>query len=125
MNVQNKIIEIANDFDYNSEVAKGVNEYREFFKNEKLNNIILLNFYVSKEFRFDDEEELAKKVANEVIRYKIKEKIFIKLMSEGIIYPIQSTNGWENIDVKYISRSSTESTTLSFRRLLFNQFMKA
>ncbi|MCB2292450.1 hypothetical protein LGK95_02705 [Clostridium algoriphilum] len=125
MNIQNKIMEIANNFDYTSSVTKGINEYREFFKNEKITNIILLNVYLSKEFKFDDEEELAEKVANEVIRYKIKEKIFIKLMSEGIIYPVQSTNGWENIDVKYISESSTESTTLSFRRLLFDQFMKA
>lgn len=126
--IENRIFEIANSYDYNEKVCQAIEEYKKELNKEKTGYIIYLNAKISREFAGASEEEIAQKVSKEVIEYRIKEKALVKLMAEGVIYPVGTVgtiDGWERRSVTYAYGSSTSHTNLNFRRLVFTEFMKA
>ncbi|CEO04843.1 Uncharacterised protein [[Clostridium] sordellii] len=126
MNIQNRIIEIVNDYDYEKEVEECVKFYEQnSFKEGEIISLYPSN--ISDEFE-GDEEEIAQKVAKQIIQYRIKEKTFIKLMSKGIIHPVGVRDGSFRKNVVYknvsgMTRSALD-TSVYFPISIFMNFMK-
>lgn len=124
MNIQEKIIKMVNEYDYENDVAESVRVYENNHWQEGHTMYLIPNI----DSEFDgDEEEIVQKVAQQVITFRIIEKTFLKLMSEGIIHPIEISNGTFNQAVTYNIIGSTPRTirtTLYFPRSVFTCFMK-
>lgn len=126
MNIQNKIIEIVNSHDYEKKVEELVSKYGNNPIDE--GNTISLQPTIDSEFVGEEEEEIAQKVAEQIIRYRVKEKVFMKLMSKGIIHPVRLGDGEfkKNVVYKIKSKrvSSTQNTIVYFPISVFTLFMK-
>lgn len=120
-NIHNMIIDKINAYNYDEEVE----EYAKALEND-LEEGQVINLFPKIDDRFigNDEEDIAEKVSKQIINYKIIEKAFIKLMSEGKIYPVDFCNGYFHQAVTYQYYPYTTQTQLDFRRVVFTQFMK-
>ncbi|RDY22871.1 hypothetical protein CHF27_011155 [Romboutsia maritimum] len=123
MNIQNEIIGIVNSYSYEDEVSNILKEYE---RNDKFKEgeIIYLRPNIDDIFIGNTEEEISQKVANQIIKYKIKEKVFIRLMSKGMIHPIGIGCGREDKRVTYKCGNSSTETSLFFPKSIFEMFMK-
>lgn len=124
MDIQNRILEIVNNYDYKNDISEAINEYKKTLSSKEPGNIIYLRAKINNQFIGNNEQEISEKVAAQIIKYKINEKALIKLMSEGIIYPIGICDGWEHLSVTYCYRNTVRNTHLDFRRIVFDEFMK-
>lgn len=126
MNIQNKIIEIVNSYSYDEEVSELVKVYKN--NSPKEGEIINLSIGIDSEFVGNTEEDIANKVANQIIQYRIREKAFIKLMAEGILHPVGIGTGRIDMRVVYRLNSShvrrSTETSLFFPTSIFTSFMK-
>lgn len=125
MNIQNKIIEIVNNYDYEKEVEELVSAYE---KNPiKEGEIIPLRPRIDDKF-LGDQDEIARNVARQIITYRIREKAFMKLFSKGVIHPVNISEGQFRKTVVYETRSSmtktTTETSIHFPKSIFTDFMK-
>lgn len=125
MSIQNKIIEIVNNYDYEKEVEELVSKYEN--NPIKEGDIISLRPSIDDKF-LGDQDEIAQKVARQIILYRIKEKAFMKLFSKGVIHPVNVSEGQFRKTVSYETRSSMTTTTtrtsIYFPRSIFTDFMK-
>lgn len=124
MNIHNRILEIVDCYHYDKEVFKAIEEYKRLLEDKKLSYVIHLKGNFQEEYVGDNEEIVAQKVAKDVIKYKIREKTLIKLMAEGVIFPISTDGGWESHPVRYVVGIMELTTRLDFRRVVFHEFMK-
>lgn len=125
MNIQNRIIEIVNSHDYEKEIEELVSSYEN--NPIKEGETIPLQPIINSEF-IGDEEEIAQKVAKQIMQYRIKEKAFMKLIAKGIIHPIELGDGQFNQDVKYTIKSSMVKSEyyykVYFPRSIFTKFTR-
>ena len=124
MDIQEEIIKIVNEYDYENDVAQSVTVYEANHWQE--GHIMNLTPHIDSEFE-GDEEEIVQKVAQRVITFRIIEKTFLKLMSKGIIHPVEISDGRFSQDVTYNiigSTNRTIRTILYFPRSVFTRFMK-
>ena len=126
MNIQNRIIEIVNSYSYDEDVLEFVKAYENNPYEE--GEIIYLNGNIDNKFIGNTEEEIAKKVAKQIIQYRIREKAFIKLMSKGILHPVGIGTGMEDKRVEYqwgsYNMRHSCNTSVFFPRSIFVSFMK-
>ncbi|MDC4249591.1 hypothetical protein M3X99_01015 [Clostridium perfringens] len=120
-NIHNMIIDKINSYNYDKEVE----EYAKALENDlEEGQLIKLFPKFDDGFVGNDEEDIAEKVSKRIISYKIREKALAKLMSKGIIYPVGVCDGFFSKRVIYRYGSRTLETSLDFRRLVFQNFMK-
>lgn len=124
MNIHNRILEIADNYHYDRYVFKTVEEYKRALEDKKLSYVINLKVNFQEKYVGDNEEIVAQNIADDVIKYKIREKTLVKLMAEGLILPIRTNKGWESHSIKCVIEGVELMTHLEFRRLVFDEFMK-
>ena len=127
MNIHNRMIEIVNSYNYEKEVVEFVSELKETLGKKKSNEILYLDCTFDNRYE-GEEEDIAQKVAEKLINFRIREKAYVTLMAEGLIYPIELCNGDASQKVSYTvnqqSGTSITETHITYRRLIFNMFMK-
>lgn len=123
---EEKVFKMTDDYNYEKEVEEKAKELKEFLYTKKSNYILYLNFGLQKDSYYgNNESEILEQVARDIISYKIMEKAYVKLMSEGIIYPIGISDGRRSAGFSYkIKNCTTTSHIDNMDGLIFNRFMK-
>ena len=127
-NINNEVLNIVNGYDYTKEVIEYVEKLKNELTNMHSNQVIALNCNIIVNYIDTNEDDIINKVSKQIINYRIREKAFVKLMSEGLIYPIRICDGWyknsERYEIRNGNNKSCTTGTFSMRRIVFNEFMK-
>lgn len=123
--IDNKIIEMVNSYDYKNEVDDTTKKLEAELEKCNSNKILHLQPKFDGNVLGSTEDDIANKMAERLINYKIREKAFVKLMTKGLIYPVGSCDGLCSIRVNYQYGNRTTMGQFQFRRFVFNEFMKA
>lgn len=91
------------------------------------NDILRLSCKIDNRFENISYDELVNSLSNQLINYFISEKAFVKLMREGLIYPVNICEGTFHESINYSYRMSSSQSgeclrSISFKRMIFNEF---
>lgn len=115
--IQNKV----DMFDYSDSVNKKVEELK---KELKPNKKIHLHVKTSSRISAPNIQSVIDQYSQQLIQYRIKEKACVKLMLDGLIYPVHSCEGNISISTDYYT-PTTQSlmNSMNFSRLIFDEFL--
>ncbi|MBN1059357.1 hypothetical protein [Clostridium botulinum] len=122
-NVDNIILARAKEYDYEKDVDEMVDKFKKEISEQGSNSILRLNVKFDGDISANTDEGIIDLMSKRLIQYRVREKAFVKLMREGLIYPINICNGSCNINKRFQTPDFRTTGTFSFPRIIFDEFM--
>lgn len=123
INVDNIILARAKEYDYKKDVDEMVNKLKKEISEQESNSTLSLIVKFNGDIFANTDEEIIDLMSKKLIQYKIREKAFVKLMSEGLIYPMSICNGMCSVSKRFQKPNSQTTGTFSFSRIIFDEFI--
>lgn len=125
MTVKNsEIIRKVVNYNYKDEVTEVSEKLRKKIQKLGKDKTLYLNIEFNGEVLGKDDEEIINIMAERLIKHKITEKAFERLMIEGFIKPVQMCDDTCSIIKNFMKIDGTRiGGKLGFRRIIYDQFI--